>query len=484
MAILDRFGNPIKAQATSTARRSRIIKGRYDAAQTTSDNAKYWMLATTWSADQEINPQVRQILRSRCRYELGNNTNASGVLETLSIDVIGTGPRLQIKTGDDGLDDDIEQAWQEWSRTVRLAEKLRLMRYARAGDGESFAQKFTNPKLSSPIQLDFNVIECDQFCSPFMITEKDNEVDGVIFDQWGNPAFYRMLKYHPGDRRGTLGVSGNDYELIPASSIIHYFKKYRAGQHRGIPEMTSALPLFAQLRRYTKATLLAAEAVADAALVMYTKTPATGEAIDGESSAFDEMELTPGTMTSLPDGWELGQVKAEQPTTTFTEFKRELTGDAGRGQGLPFGKATGNSSGYNYASGRLDNQSYYKLVKVDQDFTSIVICDNLARDFLREYCLINRVQFKKNPSRLWFFDGSEHVDEKKAADSQDIHLKNKTTNLAIEYGKQGKDWKKEVKQGLEEEAFIMKERRRLGLPDTPAAENKTKKTTRGKKDEA
>lgn len=473
MPILDRFGNPMKAQV-STTRRPRVVKGRYDAAQTTSDNAKYWMLATTWSADQEINPQVRQILRSRCRYELGNNTNASGVLETLSLDVIGTGPRLQIKTGDDGLDDDIEAGWQEWSRAVRLAEKLRLMRYARAGDGESFAQKFTNPKLNSPIQLDFSVVECDQFCSPFMMVEKNNEIDGIIFDKWGNPEFYRMLKYHPGDRRGILGGSDNDYDLVPASSIIHYFRKYRAGQHRGIPEMTSALPLFAQLRRYTKATLTAAEAVANVALVMQTRTPAEGEAVDGSESAFDEMDLPGGTMTSLPDGWELGQVKAEQPTTTFTEFKRELTGDAGRGQGVPFGKATGNSSDYNYASGRLDNQSYYKLIKVDQDFTSIVICDDLARDFLREFCLLNRVQFKKNPTRLWFFDGSEHVDEKKAADSQDTHLRNGTTNLAIEYGKQGKDWKKETLQRLKEEAFIMKERERLGLPAVSELEDKPK----------
>jgi hypothetical protein len=31
----------------------------------------------------------------------------------------------------------------------------------------------------------------------------------------------------------------------------------------------------------------------------------------------------------------------------------------------PFNVAAGNSSGYNYASGRLDHQTYFKAIRVD-----------------------------------------------------------------------------------------------------------------------
>jgi hypothetical protein len=33
---------------------------------------------------------------------------------------------------------------------------------------------------------------------------------------------------------------------------------------------------------------------------------------------------------------------------------------------MPFNVAAGNSSGYNYASGRLDHQTYFKAIRVEQ----------------------------------------------------------------------------------------------------------------------
>ena len=55
---------------------------------------------------------------------------------------------------------------------------------------------------------------------------------------------------------------------IPASYMVHVFRQERPGQHRGIPEITPALPLFAQLRRFILAVLSAAEAAADYAGVV------------------------------------------------------------------------------------------------------------------------------------------------------------------------------------------------------------------------
>ena len=48
------------------------------------------------------------------------------------------------------------------------------------------------------------------------------------------------------------------YDRVPAAAVIHYFRTDRPGQRRGIPEITPALPLFAQLRRYTLAVIAAA----------------------------------------------------------------------------------------------------------------------------------------------------------------------------------------------------------------------------------
>jgi capsid protein len=60
---------------------------------------------------------------------------------------------------------------------------------------------------------------------------------------------------------------------VPARLVLHWFTPDRFGQLRGIPEITPALPLFAQLRRYTLATLTAAEIAAMLAGVMQTNLP-------------------------------------------------------------------------------------------------------------------------------------------------------------------------------------------------------------------
>ena len=227
------------------------------------------------------------------------------------------------------------------------------MRLARAESGEAFALLVSNPGIGSPVSLDLKLIEADQVCTPLLRRGRNDEIDGIALDQWGNPSAYRVLKRHPGDS-GVFRTPIDDltaYDTFAASSVVHYFRADRPGQLRGIPDITPALPLFAQLRRYTLATIAAAETAANFAAVIYTDSPANGEADPLEP--MDEVELEQRMATVLPGGWKLGQVHAEQPTTTFGEFKREILNEIARCLNMPFNVAAGNSSGYNYASGRL-----------------------------------------------------------------------------------------------------------------------------------
>ncbi len=55
---------------------------------------------------------------------------------------------------------------------------------------------------------------------------------------------------------------------------------------------------------------------------------------------------------------------------------------------MPFNVAAGNSSGYNYASGRLDHQTYYKAIRVEQSHLERVILDRILAAWLDEAALI------------------------------------------------------------------------------------------------
>jgi capsid protein len=237
--------------------------------------------------------------------------------------------------------------------------------------------------------------------------------------------------------------------------MIHWFRTDRPGQHRGIPEITPALPLFAQLRRYTLAVLAAAETAANFAAVLYTDSPANGEAANLEP--MDVVNLERNYATTLPDGWRLGQIESQQPTTTYAEFKREILNEIARCLNIPLNIALCNSSGYNYASGRLDHQTYFKSIRVEQAHLGEVILDRIfdawvyEAQLLTQFATLRRVSYLP---RQWFFDGVEHVDPNKEANAQATRLTSNTTTLAAEFARQGKDWEVELRQRAKEKQLM------------------------------
>ena len=461
--------------------RLRTVRARYDAAATTEENRRHWANADHLSANAANNPTVRRILRARARYEVANNSYARGIVLTLANDVVGTGPRLQLLTDNDSANRTVEQAFVQWAEAVRLAEKLRTLRMARAESGEVFALLTANPALQTLVKLDLRLIEADQVATPMEAVDRRPKaegspasarslqpaasVDGIVFDAFGNPVEYHLLRGHPGDA-SAIGPSLLGFDRVPASAMLHYFRTDRPGQSRGIPEITPALPLFAQLRRYTLAVIAAAETAADFAAVLYTDAPANGEADPVEP--MDLVELERRMATVLPGGWKLGQVAAEQPATTYGEFKQQILNEIARCLNMPFNVAAGNSSGYNYSSGRLDHQTYFKSIRVEQADIESRVLDRILAAWLAEARLLGDFSFLAGVESLehqWFWDGTEHVDPAKEASAQARRLASNTTTLASEYARQGKDWETELRQRARELA-LMKE---LGLTSAQAA---------------
>ena len=441
---------------------ARYLRARFDAAQTTKDNAKHWSAAEFLSADAEADPNVRKILRTRARYEVQNNSYARGIVKTLAEDTIGTGPRLQMLLEDEETNRKIEHDFQVWAKKTHLASKLRTIRMARCQDGEAFVLLARNPMLKTNVTLDMQLIEADRVTDD-ELTVDPNCIDGVTFDQFGNPKSYKVLKKHPG---GTDSFD-TEFVTIKAENMIHVFRQDRPEQHRGIPEITAALPLFAHLRRFTLAVVSAAEAAADFAGILYTDAPANGEADSVE--AMDTIQLERNMLLTMPGGWKMSQVDPKQPVTTYGEFKREILNEIARCLSMPFNIAAGNSSGYNYASGRLDHQTYYKALKVDQSFMEAEVLDRILEPWLKEWNLATASGIELCDCRhVWFWDGQEHVDPSKEATAQQKRLESCTTNLAIEYAKQGRDWEVELRQ-IAKERELMKE---LGIPEEQSQQEK------------
>ena len=173
----------------------------------------------------------------------------------------------------------------------------------------------------------------------------------------------------------------------------------------------------------------------------------------------------------MPGGWRMAQLEAQQPCSTYREFKHEILNEIARCLSMPFNIASGNSSSYNYASGRMDHQVYGKSIRVDQSNMARVVLDRILSAWLNEAILIEGFLPQSvrtttfTGEHQWFFDGQEHVDPLKEANAQATRLSNHTTTLAYEYARQGRDWEDALYQRAKELALMSQ--LGLALPGAP-----------------
>lgn len=459
---IERFLEPRLRVVVRRARRA--LRGTYDVAQTTNENRRHWTHADELSPNAALSPAIRKAVRQRARYEVANSPLARGIVRTLAYHLIGKGPRLQMQTEDADLNAVIEMHFAEWAKAIHLGAKLRTVCKAKCVDGEAFGMLITNRKLDLPSRMDLRLIECDRVTTPDytgLITDERKAVDGIVFDADGNPELYHVLKKHPGamDAMGLLA----EYDPIPAASILHWFTAERPEQRRGVSEIMSSLTLYGQLRRFILATLTSAETAADFSVVMKTTAPAGGEA--AEVDPWVTMDLERNTAMFAPEGWEPTQLEARHPNEVFVPFRRAMISEGARPLSMPYNIAACDSSDYNYASGRLDHQTFFQAIDTEQGDIGDIVVDPLLAAWLYELLrnpfagLFRQLERVRWP-HTWIWPGHQHVDPAKEAMAQDRRLKNHTTTYAHEFAREGKDWESELRQRAKEIILI----KDLGLP--------------------
>lgn len=445
-----------------------VIRAKYDNAQPVSSGL--WNGVDSLSAKAANSLPVRQKLRDRSRYELANNCYAGSIVRTSAKDLISTGPSLEVLTTDKKANAQIEAAFTQWALAVALTEKLYTIALAKRGDGEGFFVLQSYSKIDSPVQLYPRDVECDQFTTPALGTITHQRVDGVILDEIGKPELWHLLQYHPGD---DLVYNPLAYREIPARYVLHWFRKDRPGQVRGIPEITPALELFGEMRRYRRAVLGAAETAASIAAFLKTIAPSA----DGDVSvddAFSTMDIERDVMLTLPANTDIGQLKAEQPTTTFDAFIEKLLAEACRTLNVPLNIALGTSQKFNFSSARLDHASYHDSLRVERQECERVVLDPLLRAWLDEAIMIPGLLPAgldiANLPYAWHWPGFAWLDPLTDAKADTERLTvNRTMTYARFYASRGLDWEDEFEQLAAEK----REMQRLGLTTNDVAKAAT-----------
>jgi lambda family phage portal protein len=483
--LVDQYGKPLVIEQPPKRKpdaNSRPM-AKYDAAQTTNENKNHWLGADGLSAAQSNNELVRSILRRRARYECGNNGYAKGLVRGRANDTIGVCPRLQLSLPETYTDPDfqanlttnpdaaraIEVMWSDWCDTVGLADKLRLLDKSETRDGEAFAIQVTNPRLTEGPQLDIKLIEADQCTTPDIDYSDPLAVDGIVFDEHGNPAEYHFLKQHPGDSRWAANWV-TEYQRFPAERVHHLYDPERIGEVRGIPGITPALPLFNQMREFTLAALGSAKLAAMIAGVIETESGNVDPSDNPpEIESMDEIPFARNALLTMPPGATAKAFDSKQPGPSYKEFKSEINTEAGRSIDAPKNQSTGSSAEYNFSSGKLDRIPYEQAIKIRRDRIRRVLLDRLFKAWAAEALMIpNYLPIGLPPLRewraKWRWDGFASIDPVKDANASQTRMQSGVSTMERECAERGDDWE----EVLEQQAREKRKRERLGLPDPSA----------------
>lgn len=445
-----------------------LMRRSYDSADTNKQNEKLFADAGEYSIDTYLSSTLTTT-RARALYEIRNNSYARGMMTTLADHIVGSGPNLQMLTNDAGFNSEVEDRFAEWceeadrARQLTFGQHMRLGIFQLCGCGEGLAAFTTDPDLDpgeSPVQLRIQSVHPGRLQAPFGANSAVNRM-GVEVDAGGKPRAYWVLKR---DAYSTLGYAVNEYDVLPARQVLHFYTQDEAGQTRANPWLGPALPILAQMRRFTLATLTAAETAADLAVMLKMVAPEVLETIESFDIDVDwnEVELPRGSGLTLPPGYDAAQMKAEQPAARFAELRHELLNEAARGICMSYNVAAGNSSGYNYSSGRLDKQESHASEATIQNWLGLRFATRTLRAWLSEAVRIpgflrygyGRLDLARRPKHQWYWPGLLHVDPQKEATATDIRLKNKTTSLTSEYAREGKDYARELEQIARERQLI------------------------------
>lgn len=465
---------PKQKMILSDKPRMRYISSRafFDAAATNRLNEKHWQYASDFDIDTLLRGDLATI-RKRAMYEICNNSYGAGIADTLADYLVGTGPIPQVNSGNEEFDEEAEGRFIEWTencdytQTMEFGELLRMqMALQQCECGGSLTVLKQDPSAGPyEVGLRLLTVEMTRLCNPMdAIGETKKLHDGIEFDAYGRPVAYYILRDNP---NSSYVEHLWEYDRVPAMQVIHLYRVLRPGQHLGIPWFTPALPLFANLRRFTLATIEAAETAANHSGVLKNTM---GLESDNESiESNDVIELERNALLTLPAGWEIQQMMPQHPSTTYKMFKAEIINEIARCVSMPYNLAAANSAEYNYASGRLDHQAFFRFITTTRRWGERRFLNRVFNAWLTEAFLIPGF-FKSRPtfeqamtagrSVEWYWPGFKHVDPTKESKADETNLSAGTTTLSDIYAEKGQDWRRKIIQRAKEIA-MMKE---YGIP--------------------
>lgn len=499
--------------APSPGAKALVGGSAYEAGSSTSRELAGWNTSIR-SPDNEILPS-RDTIVSRSRDLLRNNGWASGGIDRKADAVIGAQIRLEARPDYEAMN--LTPEWSdEWSRIVEAKWRsyandsrmlcdverhyqfgglVRLAYLHYLSDGDACAPIYwldRGGRYSTAV----NVIDSDRLSNRDDAPDNDFLRGGVMLDQWGAAIGYQIRVDHPQDT--SLTYRPLRWETIPREGptgrplFVHVFNKRRGQQRRGVALLAPIIKRLKMLDRYDNAELEAALLNAVMAAIITSPyqaedvkaalAPVDDEEIDASAYSNARMEyreknklfLNGTQINHLFPGEKMEFVAAERPSSQFAAFESAVLRSVAAALGLSYEQLSQDWANINYSSARTLLNEIWRGFLVDRHLFTQSFCTPIYSAWLEEAVLRGEVPVPGGPMNfykwraeltqaMWIGPGRGSIDPLKEAKAGETGLATFQTNLQIEAGDHGRDWREVLYQRSRETRLADK----LGLNPAP-----------------
>ena len=374
------YFNPVAGMKRARARHALQLTRSYEGAKT-GRRTGGWSTNGT-SANAEIGPAL-STLRNRSRSLARDNPYAAKAMTAWVANIVGTGIIAKFSAGQD--------LWDKWIKECDADGQfdfyglIALIERARFESGEVLIRlRWRRPEDGLTVPLQLQVLEPDYLAS-FKNERLANGgwiFNGIEFDALGKRAAYWLYSNHPGDAAPIL--MNLFPSRVPAEDVIHYYKKTRPGQVRGVPDLHPVLLKMRDLDDYQEAELVrkGIEACFAAFVTTDDESKSLGETSTEDTTQHRIENLGAGMIQYLKRD-ETVTFGQPHPMSGYKEFTDDHRLAVAAGAGVTFEQLTGNLSQVNYSSIRAGTLEFRRACDQHQWLNLIPsVCDKIARAFL------------------------------------------------------------------------------------------------------
>lgn len=347
------------------------------------------------SADRDISAD-RETIALRARNLFQNSAFSGALINTLDINVIGTGLKLRpvIPWELLGVRRKDARAWEKkvqtlfeiWASSKKCdtekkadfheLQSLALKTQLVVGDVFALTQY---DRKANPFGLRIKLVEADRCRNPFGQFDTQRLAQGIEVDKNGAAVAYYFTEVPPfnlddfTDALETIRVPAFDSFGYP--NVIHCFTADRTDQRRGVSALAPIISQVKQQERYQDAELIAA--VVSALFTVFLESNNPDEAPEMDSGVPEEervseqngpkapVEMRPGSVVELPYGYKVSQANPQRPNVNYKPFVDSIFCEAAARVGVSYEVVLKQfSSSYNAVrAALLESKKTYNRVK-------------------------------------------------------------------------------------------------------------------------